>query len=58
MRQTAQAVDFPLHVFLEKANRAEIAYGFYTQLFWIAGLSGLAWWTWNAGVRAYSAQGS
>jgi len=51
-------VFFPLHVFLEKLNTAQIINGFLMEGFWILALGGLAWLVWDKGVSAYGAEGS
>jgi ABC-2 type transport system permease protein len=49
---------FPINVFLEKLNPAELFAGFVTQLIWILALAGLTRLVWMRGLQAYAAQGS
>ncbi len=51
-------VFFPLNIFLEKINPAQIMSGFATQWIWIGALTLLTRWVWMRGLRVYAAQGS
>jgi ABC-2 type transport system permease protein len=51
-------VFFPLNIFLEKINPAEIWAGFVSQIFWIIFFYGLAKVVWRRGLIAYEAEGS
>lgn len=51
-------VFFPLNVFLERTNAAQMMNGFWMQGFWILALWALAQWVWSKGMKAYGAEGS
>jgi len=48
---------FPIAVFLEKMNPAELGRGFLFQIGWVAVLYGIARLLWRRGLRKYSAVG-
>lgn len=51
-------LSFPIEVLIGDLSRSQLAVGFTLQAFWAAFFSWLTWFSWQRGLRAYSAVGA